>query len=48
MNSLNVIKLTVLKRPKLITKFQADNKIQVSAGMSTNNNPESKTNGEKQ
>ena len=44
----SLIKLTVLKRPKLITKFQADNKIQVSAGMSTNNNPESKTNGEKQ
>jgi hypothetical protein len=44
----SLIKLTVLKRPKLITEFQADNKIQVSAGMSTNNNPESKTNGEKQ
>lgn len=44
----SLIKLTVLKRPKLITKFQADNKIQVSAGKSTNNNPESKTNGEKQ
>jgi len=26
--------------------FQADNKIQVSAGKSTNNNPESKTRGE--
>ena len=30
------------------TEFQADNKIQVSAGKSTNNNPESKTNGEQQ
>ena len=28
------------------TEFQADNKIQVSAGKSTNNNPESKTRGE--
>ena len=42
----SLIKLTVLKRPKLITEFQADNKIQVSAGKSTNNNPESKTRGE--
>ena len=31
-----------------ITEFQADNKIQVSARKSTNNNPESKTNGEQQ
>ena len=31
-----------------LTEFQADNKIQVSARKSTNNNPESKTNGEKQ
>ena len=38
--------LTVITRPKLITEFQADNKIQVSAGKSTNNNPESKTRGE--
>ena len=29
-----------------ITEFQADNKIQVSARKSTNNNPESKTKGE--
>ena len=29
-----------------ITEFQADNKIQVSARKSTNNNPESKTRGE--
>ena len=29
-----------------ITEFQADDKIQVSAGKSTNNNPESKTRGE--
>ena len=28
------------------TEFQADNKIQVSAGKSTNNNPELKTKGE--
>ena len=28
------------------TEFQADNKIQVSARKSTNNNPESKTRGE--
>ena len=38
--------LTVITRPKLITEFQADNKIQVSARKSTNNNPESKTRGE--
>ena len=31
---------------KLLTEFQADNKIQVSAGKSTNNNPELKTKGE--
>ena len=30
-----------------ITEFQADNKIQVSARKSTNNNPESKTKGDK-
>ena len=36
----------IFTRPKLITEFQADNKIQVSAGKSTNNNPESKTRGE--
>ena len=29
-----------------LTEFQADNKIQVSARKSTNNNPESKTRGE--
>ena len=29
-----------------ITEFQADNKIQVSARKSTNNNPELKTKGE--
>ena len=29
-----------------LTEFQADDKIQVSAGKSTNNNPESKTRGE--
>ena len=39
-------KLTKINKPKLITEFQADNKIQVSAGKSTNNNPESKTRGE--
>jgi len=33
-------------RNKLETEFQADDKIQVSAGKSTNNNPESKTKGE--
>ena len=33
--------------PKILTtEFQADNKIQVSARKSTNNNPESKTRGE--
>ena len=31
---------------QLETEFVADNKIQVSAGKSTNNNPESKTKGE--
>ena len=31
---------------KQFTEFQADNKIQVSAGKSTNNNPELKTKGE--
>ena len=31
---------------KILKEFQADNKIQVSAGKSTNNNPESKTRGE--
>ena len=31
---------------KLLTEFQADNTIQVSAGKSTNNNPELKTKGE--
>ena len=39
-------KLTKINKPKLITEFQADNKIQVSAGKSTNNNPELKTKGE--
>ena len=38
--------LKVEKLKKLNTKFQADNKIQVSAGKSTNNNPELKTKGE--
>ena len=39
-------KITKINRPKIITEFQADNKIQASAGKSTNNNPESKTRGE--
>ena len=39
-------KITKINRPKIITEFQADNKIQVSARKSTNNNPELKTKGE--
>ena len=31
---------------RFVKEFQADNKIQVSAGKSTNNNPELKTRGE--
>ena len=38
----SIVKIPINK----ITIFQADNKIQVSAGKSTNNNPESKTRGE--
>ena len=40
-------KVIQLAKRERLTEFQADNKIQVSARKSTNNNPESKTRGEK-
>jgi hypothetical protein len=44
--AINFISDDDLMKDLVKTEFQADNKIQVSAGKSTNNNPESKTKGE--
>ena len=44
--AINFISDDDLMKDLVKTEFQADDKIQVSAGKSTNNNPESKTRGE--